>query len=331
MTSSKLLLSLIFIFFLCQNTVAYDSFPFFTQNQSPLIQIYGLPSLGSASLLPPGKSQLRLTLDYASNYVADANNRETLILDGESARFTIGLNYGLRERLEVGFEIPFIIWGGGFLDDFIINYHSSFGFPQGGRDQAPRNRLLFRYEKDGQELLKKEAASYGIGDVKLCGAWQIYEEKQKTALSLHTCLKLPTGNSDNLQGSGSTDFSLWINGRKDYSTPYGGFSFFGALGVMFLSTGKVLPDQQRHFVYLGNVGIGWLPWRRISFKVQINGHSSFYKESDLRELNAASAQIVLGGTVFLSEGFSIDLGVVEDLIVKTSPDVVFHLSCRYIF
>ncbi|MGB9700211.1 MAG: DUF3187 family protein [Thermodesulfobacteriota bacterium] len=331
MIKSKSLFLIFLIFILSQISLAHALCPFFTQNQSPLIQIYGLPSLGSASLLPHKKGDLRLTLDYASNYVADANNRETLLLDGESARFTIGGKYGLQKAIEVGLEIPLISWGGGFLDDFIINYHSSFGFPQGGRDQASRNRLLIRYEKDGQELLKMPGASSGIGDIKIYGAWQIYEQKEKTALSLNACLKLPTGNSEELLGSGSLDFSLWINGQQDFFPLYGKISFLGALGIMFMTSGNVLPDQQEHFIWFGSAGIGWRPWRPISFKVQINGHSSFYKGSDLRELNAVSAQIVLGGTIFLSERFSLDLGVGEDLIVKTSPDVVFHLSGRYTF
>lgn len=326
----KFLFTFIFIFGLYWEAAADETALFFTQNQSPLVQVYGLPSLGSALLLPPGKGDLRLTLEYASNYVADANNREILILDGESARFTIGANYGLHERLQVGFEIPLVYWGGGFLDDFIINYHSSFGFPQGGRDQAPRNRLLIRYEKEGQELLKKEGASSGIGDVKIYGAWQMYAEK-KRALSLHTGLKLPTGNSANLHGSGSLDFSLWINGRQDFSAAYGKLFLLGALGGMYLTTGNILPSQQHHFVWLASGGIDWRPWRLLSFKLQINGHSAFYKASDLRELKAASAQIVLGGTIFFNERISLDLGVVEDLIVKTAPDVVFHLSWRYIF
>jgi len=328
---SKLAFLIFLIFIFSQISLAHAFSLFFTQNQSPLIQIYGLPSGGSASLLPPGKGDLRLTLDYASNYVVDTNNRETLILDGESARFTMGGKYGLPEGLEVGLEIPMIFWGGGFLDDFIISYHSTFGFPQGGRDQAPRHRLLIYYQKDGQELLKKQGASSGIGDIKLSGGWQIYEWKEKAALSLNTCLKLPTGNSADLHGSGSVDFSVWINGRRDFWSAYGKVSLLGAGGVMFLSSGNVLPEQQEHFVWFGSAGIGWQPWPRLSFKIQINGHSSFYKESDLRELNAVSAQIVLGGTIALSKQAFLDMGIVEDLVVKTSPDVVFHLSGRYIF
>jgi len=54
---------------------------------------------------------------------------------------------GLGRGLEIGAEIPCVVVGGGFLDDFIVKYHDAFGFPQGGRDDAPRNRLLYLYQK----------------------------------------------------------------------------------------------------------------------------------------------------------------------------------------
>lgn len=163
--------------------LALEQHFFFTQNQSPLTQIYGLPSLGNAHLLPPGKGELRLTLDYASNYIADAHEGETIILDGESARFTFSGRYGIKKDWEVGLEIPFLLMGGGFLDNFIINYHSTFGFPQGGRDRAPRDRLLYQYKKDGQEKLRTTGASAGLGDIRLYSAWQLYQKKRLSLLS----------------------------------------------------------------------------------------------------------------------------------------------------
>ena len=63
-------------------------------------------------------------------------------------------------------------------------------------------------------------------------------------------------------------------------------------------------------------------------KIQANGHTSFYKDSALRELNANSVQLTIRGTLAFTERISLDLGVTEDLIVQTSPDVVFHLALR---
>ncbi|MCX5919169.1 MAG: DUF3187 family protein, partial [Deltaproteobacteria bacterium] len=139
--------------------------PFYTQNQSPLVQIYGLPFIGDPSLAAPGKADIRLMLDLASNFVDDSNPRESILLDGESTRISLDARYGIKKDWEVGVVIPYVAQSGGFLDGFIEGYHDLFGFPQGGRDQAPRNRLLYRYLKDGREQLRVDHSSSGLGDI----------------------------------------------------------------------------------------------------------------------------------------------------------------------
>ena len=303
--------------------------PFYTQNQSPLVQIFGLPSIGEASLLGPGKADTRLIIDLANNYVDDQNPRESILLDGESTRLSLDARYGIKRDWEIGLVIPYVVQSGGFLDGFIENYHSAFGFPQGGRDQAPRNRLLYRYVKDGQERLKVSDSSSGLGDISLNGGWQVWGGKnQPSAVALRASLKLPTGSSSQLHGSGSWDLSLWMTGSHDWKVTYGHLTLFGAAGLMGMTGGDVLEDQQRDWVGFGGLGVGWSPVRWIAFKVQANGHTSFYKDSDLRELNHHSIQLTMGGTLAFSDRVSLDLGVTEDVIVKTSPDVVFHLALR---
>jgi len=309
---------------------AVEIAPFYTQNQSPLVQIYGLPYMGEASLLPARKADVRLMVDLANNYVSDSNLRESILLDGESTRIALNIRYGIARSFEFGLTIPYIILGGGFLDSFIEGYHNTFGFPQGGRDQAPRNRLLYLYQRDGQQRLKIDSSSTGLGDISLMGGWQLYraENKPERAVALRASLKLPTGDSDQLHGSGSTDFSLWVTAGDDWRLGVGHFTLFGGAGVMGMTDGKVLQDQQRRLVWFGGLGAGWSPLRWVAFKIQTNAHTSFYQDSELREVNAASAQLVIGGTLSLSDRTTLDIGVVEDIIVKTAPDVVFHFALR---
>ena len=68
------------------------------------------------------------------------------------------------------------------------------------------------------------------------------------------------------------------------------------------------------------------PGRGSALKIQANAHTSFYQGSDFRQLDAASVQLTMGGTVALSKTMALDIGVTEDVVVNTSPDVVFHLS-----
>jgi len=302
--------------------------PFHTQNQSPLIQIFGLPSIAQGAVMGPGKGEMRLTLDLANNYTTDATPRERIVLDGESSRFTLHGRYGLGRRLEVGVEIPCLVIGGGFLDNFIENYHRTFGFPNGSREQAPQNRLLYRYEKGGRPLLNVFQSDAGLGDIKLTGGWQLNRGQTDTSrgITLRASLKLPTGDSASLRGSGSTDLALWLAGNRNIELSSGNLTFFWAAGAMAMTEGKVLQEQQRPLVGFGALGAGWSPVQWFVLKIQANGHTSFFRDSDFKQVDAHAVQLTLGGTVALSDRTSLDMGVTEDLIVSASPDVVFHLS-----
>ena len=328
-----ILLSLFIFMTLClfSHTVyALDIIPFNTKNQSPIVQIYGLPAAGNAILLSPSQKEFRLMLDYASNYVDDANNGEHIVLDGETARISLNGRYGLAQGIECGLEIPYVIHGGGFLDGFIINYHDFFGLPQGGRDQAPRNRLLYLYSRDGAEKMRIDSSSSGLGDISLIAGLQMYHDGKEypSAVALRTSLKLPTGGSAQLHGSGSTDLAIWLTASSDHKLTTGHWAIFGDAGIMGMTNGKVIEEQQRNLVGFGSVGAGWSPLSLIAFKVQLDAHTPFYKDSQLRELNASAVQLLIGGTLSLSRGTTLDIGVSEDLIVHTSPDVSFHFDLR---
>lgn len=312
---------------------AFDITPFYSTNHSPLVQVYGLPSAGSAILLPPGGKEFRATLDQASNYVDEATSREAILLDGETTRLTVGGRYGLSKDAELGLAIPALVRGGGFLDGFIINYHDLFGFPQGGRDQAPRNRLLYRYSRDGVEKLKIDSSGSGVGDISLTAGYQLYHDANQypRAVALRASVKLPTGDSASLNGSGSTDVSVWITASDDYRLSLGHATLYGAGGVMVMSKGDLLPEQQRDYAGFGTIGVGWNPLSWIAFKVQLDAHTPFYRDSDLKALGANAAQLLIGGTLGLSERTTLDIAVSEDIATTTSPDAVFHftLSTRF--
>jgi len=311
---------------------AIEILPFHTQNQSPFVAIYGLPAIGQAKVAATSAGTLRLTLDHANNYVNELNAAESLVQDGESTRLTVSGRYGIGHSLELGIDVPFLVIGGGFLDTFIESYHSTFGFPSGGREMAPKNRLLYRYQKNGVTLLNMEQSGQGVGDVSLSAAWQIYRSADsRRNLALRGSLKLPTGDSGTLRGSGSTDLCAWMIGNWGEQFSLGQVTIFGAAGAMGLTKGRVLTDQQRPLVGFGMLGLGFAPADWIALKIQTNAHTSFYSDSDFRELNAASAQLTMGGTLRFTPKTSLDIGVTEDIIVGTSPDVVFHFSLLHTF
>jgi len=300
--------------------------PFNTFNQSPLVQIYGLPSPGRARLLSSGQYEAGVVLDLANDFAHNSTARESILLDGQTLRSTLYLTRGFAGRYEAGLELPIVNQSGGFTDGFIEGWHHFFHLPNGGREDAPKNRLLYRYQKDGVTLLDFTRSGTGPGDLRLTGASQLYRQ-DGSALALRASLKLPTGDSAELLGSGSTDLALWLSADHEYRfESHGHAAIFGALGALGKTDGDVLRGQQRNFVGFGTLGAGWSPTRLLALKLQFSAHSPFYRESDLVELNAYSVQLVLGGTLAFTEQTSLDLGVSEDVTVNRSPDVVFHLA-----
>jgi hypothetical protein len=308
--------------------------PFYTQNQSPTALIFGLPAADHAAVLDTGKFSTLLAVDIANNFAADKTGSEQILLDGESYRINLAIRYGITKGIEAGIDIPYVIVGGGIFDSFIEGWHGFFGLPKGGRQAAPRNRLLYQYTKNGQNRLMLDDSGSGLGDIRLSGGMQLYNDElpNPRQLALRASLKLPTGNSSGLRGSGSTDFALWLSAADDYLLPaWGHLTLFGAAGGMALTNGDVLRDQQKNLAGFATLGIGWGPADWIDFKTQLSGHTPFFQGSDLRELSSPTLQLILGGTLHFSGTTSLDIGVSEDVAVNTSPDVAFHLALRQIF
>ena len=303
--------------------------PFRTVNQSPLTRIFGLPAESSATLAPKGHFSASLVQDVASNHAENKNAHEEIFLDGESYRWTLAARYGLGNHYEIGIEIPYLLEGGGFLDGFIVDWHKAFSLPQGGRDSAARNRLNYSYRKDGIQKLDMQRAGSGVGDISLTGAIRLYDQHDKDShdsLALRAALKLPTGDSSSLRGSGSLDTSLFLCGSMNNFTEWGALGLYGSLGGLALTKGSILADQQQNLVGFGTLGIGWGPAEWISFKVQLNGNTAFYNGSTLVELSRGSVVLVSGGALKLPGNYLLDIGVSEDVMVATAPDVAFHLG-----
>lgn len=307
--------------------------PLHTVNRSPLVQIFGLPEPESAITLEKGRGEAGFFIDIASSDINEAASRETLLLDGEAYRMTIAARYGVGERFEAGIDIPFVGHNGGVFDSFIEGWHDFFGLPQGGRKEAPHNRLAYRYTKNGTERLSVDDSNAGIGDIRLTGGYQLYrsDDPRQRAVSLRGSLKLPTGDSGTLHGSGSVDTALWIDASDDYRLSTGHLTLFGSFGGMMMTRGDVLPDQQRNVAGFGTLGTGWAPAEWIAFILQLSGHTPFYDGSDLKELSSNSLQLNIGGTLKLPGSLFMDIAVSEDVAVNTAPDVTLHLALRRMF
>ncbi len=300
--------------------------PFFSFNQSPVIQIHNLPAIDSAGILDKRHARYRLVNNLASNYVRKNTANENLLFDGETNRSTLIYSRGAGKAWEWGVQIPYINHDGGSLDSFIENWHSTFGLPEGGRNIAPRNQLNYFYQRNGVTRLSLSNATSGIGDVRLTAGWQWPDTDKDTRLAIRSSLSLPTGDSDQLRGSGAAEVAVWVTAdriRRWFNYPG---SLFGGGGLLLMGKGDVLAEQQRRVAGFASVGAGvqMLPW--MTLKLQADVHSSFYDDSGLRQIDATAVQLLMGGDLRLAKNIKLDIMVGEDITVRASPDVVFHLA-----
>ncbi|HEX2770300.1 MAG TPA: DUF3187 family protein [Geobacteraceae bacterium] len=334
--SAMILIALISgLLFFPSNSQAADITPFYTFNQSPLLQIFGLPSAENARVVPGGHLSTQMGVAIASNFAVDQKGMEKITLDGETYRTNLALRYGIGKGFEIGLNVPYVVESGGFLDGAVEGFHGTFGLAAGGRDEVRHNRLLFTYTgRNGVERFNITHANGGFGDVRLSGAYQLFggEPDSSSPIALRASIKVPSGNSGELHGSGSTDFSLWLTAAHDFKFPSSYLTVYGALGGMALTTGDILPDQQRNLVGFGTVGMGWSPYDWLGLKVQFDGHTPFYKNSSLTELSAFSMQTVCGFIIAFTRSTTLDVAFSEDIIVNTSsPDFGMNLTLRTLF
>ena len=304
--------------------------PFFSANQSPLIQVHDIPKIDTARVLKDGDMRYHWVMDLASSYTFKRSGNESVLLDGETTRLTFNYVRGLANGWEWGVQIPYVMHNPGTLDNVIVQWHDLFGFPQGGRDKVPEDRLLYRYVRNGITELELTQHTDGIGDIRLAGGWQWADEEDErlTRIALRAALSLPSGDPNQLQGSGSYDAAFWLTADQElgwFGKPGG---LYGGGGVLFMGNGEVLPALQNNAALFGSVGAGMQLLPRTTFKLQGDFHTPVYGDSNLKPVSANSLQVVFGADVQLTKKTALVIAVGEDLVVSASPDVVFHLELR---
>jgi hypothetical protein len=297
-------------------------------NTSPVILVQGLPNARDPRITAPDDFSMSLVYEITSHFTFQDSSGEQLLFDGETTRALLSFKTGLSRGMDIEIQLPYIAHDGGFLDSFIINWHDFFSLPQNGRDQSPQNQLEYFYQRNGTVLLDLQEPAGGIGDVQVI--WGIKLNKNwlpaQKNLALKSAIKFPSGDSARLTGNGAYAVSAWLAG--DMQTGWFGRPgiTYMSLGGMWLDQGEVLAGQQRSWAWFGGIGSGLNVSERIVLQAQLDWHSQLYDGSKFVEIDSYALQLTLGGNLKLNDAWNLDAGVVEDLIVHASPDVIFHLG-----
>lgn len=259
-------------------------------------------------------------LNWASTALVQAENSEVLIVDAETKELQLSLVRRLSDRWSIGLAIPYRDIDGGSLDGFIDDWHDAFGLPEGARPSLQDNQLWVRYSRGGVTLLDTEEAADGFGDATLTFAYQLVD-RPASAFSVGLSVKAPTGETHWFHSSGATDISAIVSAEHALGERW---SVRGQAAATWLGEGDLLPAHQRELVWSGHGALAWRATRGIELIAQVDAHTRVF-DSDLDFFDDALV-LSLGGAYHLSSGWSVHVGVSEDIAVEQSPDVVFVLG-----
>ena len=301
------------------------------RNQNPFLQIFGLPPFQAANLATDGETKYDLIFDLVSHADDGENRFEEVVVDGESYFLTLSLRRGVTRNLELGIDVPLVGHAGGFLDNAIESWHDLLGLSNGKRD-GTRNELGFRYSGNGDDLYELDSSTFGIGDIQLTAAVPLRRpsENSDLALAVRSSIKLPTGDADELRGSGTTDFSTGLYASDKRTLWQRDLDLSGFAGVLLLGEGEVLTDIQRSTVPYGGIAAAWWMTERFAITTQIYAQGEYF-DSDLDELGGSSLQLAVGFDYRLQRnGLSLLFSIVEDAAPNktTTPDFGVHFSIR---
>ncbi len=302
-------------------TVAASGTPLWVRDQAPLAQLFGLPRMwGGAVLAPDAGVEFRLGVDAANNFLGHGVDDDLLYLDGESLVTTWSMRFGFRPGWEAWVAYPHVQHSGGVLDGLIDGFHDLFGFDSVGRERVPRNQFDYLLIVDDEAWVDLQSRVRGSGDVRLGIAAALHQDAERQ-LALRAQLKLPTGSSDRMSGSGATDLALWLEySQAQFWWHRLGLSAGG--GMVLLGEGDLVPDRQLRTLWLGHLGLQARLGQHWSLLLQVDSHQQLY-DSALRQLGYHA---LLGSLGFRRDGtrFSMAWVLTEDIRPDSSADLALH-------
>jgi hypothetical protein len=298
--------------------------PLPTVDQNPLTAVYGLPPPQDARLQAPGSRAFTASMNISNTLNIDATADELLFMDGETHRLDLILDLGLNERWSLRLVLPWMEHGPGFMDRPIDRFHEIFGMPEGERASQPNDRLLFAFQRQGEQWLYIDTTQAGVGDLRLIINRRLYRTEQ-AAYSISTALKAPSGEAKKLTGSGAADIAFWGAGYWQLGPE---LESSASLGLLFPGEGAVLTRYQTDQVAFGHAGLQWTVWPGTAVKLQFDWHTNFYEGTDSAFLGDV-LQFSFGGSWRLSPDTELDFSLTEDIKVDASPDASFHFGLRF--
>jgi len=297
--------------------------PFETRDQNVFNLIHGQALPTNAYLTPQKQSAWSSSIIITNELIVESNNTENIYLDYESYRFNLVYQYGINKNWNFKLDIPIVYQNGGVFDSAIDNWHQFFGLPRANRPFVKDNQYAIQYSINNQNLVNLDDANISLGDIQIALARSLFKNDTST-MSLWASIKLPTGDENKLSGSGATDASLWLALNQTLTDTW----------LININTGVVILGEDEYqdiplsdYAFYGHIMLGWLITENVDLKVQLQGHSNYYEESQLRAIGSTYL-LTFGTAIKINPCNYLDIAISEDIKVDASPDASLLINWR---
>jgi hypothetical protein len=302
--------------------------PLHDHDNGPLSGYFGIPDATEGSnFAAAGTSRLGLMLMTSSHSILDGRLGEAILLDGETSRLEFTYRRGIGSRWEIGAEIPYVWHESGGLDQLVTTWHDSLGFPGGFRETRQKDRLDFIYLDEEGPRLTLDRNVRGVGDLRLIAGYKPFPDSRR-GFAVRFGVKLPTGDSDRLLGSGGTDLSVGIAGDLNDVVGVPGLSAFYRLSAIYIGEPDQLAELYRDTVGYVSLGFGYRLGEVVDLRLQGAIRTAVY-DSAVEVLGDPSGTLTFGAEFRLTRSMRLAIGISEDVKVRSAPDVTFQASLRY--
>jgi hypothetical protein len=315
------LLLRLLVFFICLPVLAQPgSGPLRFGEKNPLYRLYATPKGEVADTLPAGKWSFETLLSHSNIFERAQNDRFSQDFDLEMTTLNLNLKRGFGSW-EVGGEIFFDSYAGGFLDHTIQEFHSIFGLANDNRETVANGRYAFGLVdlSDLTVLQGSEKEQWLFGDTTLHVKKRLLQS-DTDVLSFWAQLRVPSGE-ENVNSSGNISGNIGLAWRRSYQK----WHLHGNLSAIWLN-----PDEPRSRIVNDVAIYGMFAAERQVFGkwsaiVQLDGGSQYVDNTGLTNLDDPPLNFILGVQTQFASSWNWQFGFSEDLLAD-GPSVDFSVE-----
>jgi hypothetical protein len=301
--------------------------PFPVRNFQALDQLVLAMPGERAAVLRKGDFDIRLEAANTASIARDQEEQADVTMKFETVRAALFLRYGLTDRLEIGVEVPGYHRYRGFMEEPILGVERGTTGISPARKALRETAYAFNVTNGGRTLFQGAKGATGLGDISFYGKYQLLKETSTLpALSFRVGVKAPTGDTDQVFGSGHPDAGIGLALDKTFAT---GWIVYANLNGVF-PTGQ-LAGLDLQPVISGLVAVEYLWTENFSITAQFDYYSPPFHGTGTRVLDKGVTESVIGASYRILPGLLWQVYGIENLDFITGSAADFTLSTVFTY